>query len=94
MAKFDEGPLTSGLFVFGRRVKAEPAVSPAALSSASRFCSVDTAPQRAELKPVTHFLAQRNFFSIYSVLTEPRGARFSLAEDVIAFLPSGRLTPD
>jgi hypothetical protein len=53
MAKFDEGPLTSGLFVFGTRVKMEPA----GLSSASRFCNVQYRAAARGVKTVKHILA-------------------------------------
>jgi hypothetical protein len=41
-----------------------------------------------EWKIVTQTRAERNFFSFYSRLTEPRAARFSLLADMIAFLRS------
>jgi hypothetical protein len=46
MAKFDEGPLTSGLFVFGTRVK----VKQPGRRALQDFAMFNTAPQRAELK--------------------------------------------
>jgi hypothetical protein len=83
MAKFDEGPLTSGLFVFWNpRVRRNH-------SRDQDFAMLDTTLDCAEIKSATYFLARRNFFSICFDLTGPRSARFSRRPGVIAFLWSG-----
>jgi hypothetical protein len=54
--------------------------------SADKFKFVQRTPVWArgfKILPVSEL--KRNFFSICFGLTEPRGARFSLAPDVIAF---------